>query len=237
MKTKKGSITVEATIIMPVYILLLAFLISFLNIFYLQLIVQSGLNNAANTMAQYCYAIDLKLGMENLTLSDSTSAKVGELKKGVDSFSSSTRNMAASFQEAFTGPFSIDELTALVSAGERFVESGKSLGSSLKSIDGNTIKDYLLTSASEIGGGMIVRAMVENYLDEMKVNRDWIDGDIQYGMYVAKGSYDLILTACYQFRNREFSLFMKKPFVMKQQAVVHPWIGGSSEGLRKSQEK
>lgn len=233
MKKGKGSITVEAAVIVPVYILLLVFLIRFLNIFYLQLVVQSGLNNAANTMAQYCYAIDLTLGMDNFTLSESTSGKVGELKSSVESFSSDTHTMATAFNDAFTGPFSLDELSNLIEAGKSFADSGKNLGNAVKAIDGETVKNYLLTSAGELGGGMIVQAMVENYLDEMKIDRGLIDGDIQYDLYITKPNNDLVLTACYRYRNADFSIFMDKPFVLRQQVVVHPWIGGSnSERLR-----
>ena len=233
MKKVKGSVTVEAAVIMPVYILLLVFLISFLNIFYLHLVVQNGLNNAANTLAQYCYAIDLTLGMDKFTLSDTTSKNIGTLKSGIESFSSSTRNMATSFNDAFTGEFSLDELAELLDAGIAFVDSSKSLGASMQAIDGETIKNYLLTSAGEVSGGMIVEAMVESYLDDMKVNRKLIVGDIQYSLYVAKPNNDLVLTACYQYRNNDFSMFMTKPFVLRQQVVVHPWIGGTSAGLRK----
>ena len=233
MKNLKGSVTVEAAVIMPVYILLLVFLINFLNIFYLHLVVQSGLNNAANALSQYCYAIDLTLGMENFSLTESSSRNINTLKNGVESFSVSTRNMATSFNDAFTGEFSLDELAALLDSGKAFVDASNNLGTAMQAIDGETVKNYLLTSAGEVGGGMIVESMVESYLDDMKVNRNLIVGDIQYSLYIADFNTDLVLTACYQYKNADFSMFMSKPFVLRQQVVIHPWIGGTSDGLRK----
>lgn len=226
---RKGSITVEAAIIMPIYILLLAFLINFLSIFYIKLVVQGGLNNAATTIAQYCYAVDLTLGMENFTLSDETSQKADALADGIEQFSNSAQSLAGVFDKTF----SFDTVPELINKGSGFAKSAKSLGGKLKGINGTDVKNYLLTSAAETGGGLIVQTMVENYLDEMKINRNLIDGPIQYDLYIMKENTDLVLTACYQYHDSMFSAFTDKPFVIKQQVVVHPWIGGSTDGLRK----
>ena len=63
---KKGAITVEAVMILPLYILVILFLINFMNITYTQLTVQQGLNNAGRMLAQYGYAMDVAVGLENL---------------------------------------------------------------------------------------------------------------------------------------------------------------------------
>lgn len=226
---RKGSITVEAAIIMPIYILLLAFLINFLSIFYIKLVVQGGLNSAATTIAQYCYAVDLTLGMENFTLSEETSQKADALADSIEQFSSSSRDMASVFDKTF----SFDTVPELIKKGVDFAKSAKSLGTKLRGINGADVKNYLLTSATESGGGLIVQEMVENYIDEMKINRNLIDGPIQYDLYIMKENTDLVLTACYQYHDSMFSAFTDKPFVIKQQIVVHPWIGGNTDGLRK----
>lgn len=230
MKRKKGAITVEATIVMPLYILLLAFLINLLNIFYVRLAVQNGLNNAATTMAQYCYAIDLTLGMDKLTLSDETSQKATQLAGDIDDFSTSAKDMAQVFEQKL----SIAMLEDMIDKGGEFLNSTKQLKSTLSNIEGEDVANYLLTGGAELGGGFLVKVMVEDYLDEMKISRTAISGDIEYNFYVdASHNYDLVLTADYRYGDTFFSVFGADAFVIHQQVVVHPWIGGASDGLRK----
>lgn len=227
---KKGAITVEATLIMPFYILLLAFLINLLNIFYVKLAVQNGLNNAATTMAQYCYAIDLTLGMDKLAISDSTSQKAMQLADDIDDFSSSAQAMAQVFEKKL----SVAMLEDMIDKGGEFLNSTKQLKNTLANIEGEDVANYLLTGGAELGGGFLVKIMVENYLDDMKISRAAIEGDIEYNFYVdASHNYDLVLTADYHYGDTLFSAFGADAFVVHQQVVVHPWIGGESDGLRK----
>lgn len=227
---KKGAITVEATLIMPFYILLLAFLINLLNIFYVKLAVQNGLNNAATTMAQYCYAIDLTLGMDKLAISDSTSQKAMQLADDIDDFSSSAQAMAQVFEKKL----SVAMLEDMIDKGGEFLNSTKQLKNTLANIEGEDVANYLLTGGAELGGGFLVKVMVENYLDDMKISRTAIEGDIEYNFYVdASHNYDLVLTADYHYGDTLFSAFGADAFVVHQQVVVHPWIGGESDGLRK----
>lgn len=227
---KKGAITVEATLIMPFYILLLAFLINLLNIFYVKLAVQNGLNNAATTMAQYCYAIDLTLGMDKLAISDSTSQKAMQLADDIDDFSSSAQAMAQVFEKKL----SVAMLEDMIDKGGEFLNSTKQLKNTLANIEGEDVANYLLTGGAELGGGFLVKVMVENYLDDMKISRAAIEGDIEYNFYVdASHNYDLVLTADYHYGDTLFSAFGADAFVVHQQVVVHPWIGGESDGLRK----
>lgn len=231
MKKIRGSITVEATIVLPIYILMLVFFMSFLNIFYIKMVVQSGLNNAGTTISQYCYAIDLTLpgGMSNFTLKESTPGKVNAISDGIDDFVGSAQRTL----DVFNKPFSLDLLSSLINNGRDFLTAGEKLAKALKNVDGDDIKNYLFASAAETGGGLLVKTMVERYLDDMGVNRGLIDGDIEYEMYISNSNSDLVLIARYLFKNSTFSIFMEKPFYIEQQVVVHPWIGGSTKGLRK----
>ena len=47
VQRQRGSLTVEAVVILPIYILVLLFVLNFMNIFYTQLARQEGLNNTA----------------------------------------------------------------------------------------------------------------------------------------------------------------------------------------------
>ena len=231
MKRQKGAMTVEAAIVLPIYILLMSFILNFLNIFYLKTVIQSGLNNVGITMSQYCYIIDLTLdgGMSNFTLSDSTSAKAASLENGVNNFTDAAGRTMAVFDQSI----SAEMLVQLINEGKNFVEAADNLKKTLMSIKGEDVKNYLLTTAAETGGSMLVEALVEKYIDDMHVNRSLIDGDIVYEMYITNDDHhDLIFVAKYQYSNRIFSALYKKPFYIEQQVAVHPWIGGSTDGLR-----
>ena len=232
MNRMRGSITVEATIVLPIYILLLVFIMNFLNIFYMRMVIQSGLNNAGTTIAQYCYAIELTVdgGMENFTLSESVAGKVSEIGDSINEFVGSAERTL----NVFNQDLSIGMLSDLISNGKEFLTAGNRLAAAMKNVKGDDIKNYLFTTAAETGGGLLVKTMVESYIDDMKVNRGLLDGEIEYEMYITNDRCDLVLIARYLYKNTTFSIFMNRPFYVEQQVVVHPWIGGETQGLRNS---
>ena len=84
-KRRKGAITVEAVIVLPLYILVILFIINFLNISFLQLAIQQGLNNAGRTLSQYGYALDVAVGIETIN-SNQVDANVATVGPVVDTF-------------------------------------------------------------------------------------------------------------------------------------------------------
>lgn len=227
IQKQSGSITVEATLVLPVYILAILFIINFLNISYLQLTIQQGLNNAGRTLSQYCYAVDLTLGIEKINQeAEKIDGKVKEVEGVVTNFKEITGTAASIFQE-----FSLDRLKELVSQGKAFLKSVKSMKSSLAQIKGGDIVDYLLTTGSELGTSMLVEAMVDEYLNEMKVNRSMLNGKIQYQVCLSPKGDDLVLIATYQYQSGMFSMFTDG-IDMRQVVVLHPWVGGKTKGVR-----
>ena len=131
----------------------------------------------------------------------------------------------------FDDGITIDKLEELISNGKNFASATTNLANKLKAVKGDDLVSYLLTTAGETGGGMIVESMVEDYLDQMKVNRNLLSGDIQYALYIDNSTNDLILKAAYCYNDPMFSIFTEG-FAIEQQVVVHPWIGGKTPGLR-----
>ena len=214
---QKGSVTVEAVIILPLYLLTMVFLLNFLDVFYVRLAVQQGLNNASSTLSQYCYAVDKVVGIEKLTLDEGTSAKAQELAEAI-----------------FNEPLSLDSVGKAIEKGKSFVGASSNLVGAIKQVKGEDIVNYLMTSAVETGGGMLVEAMVDDYLDQLKINRNMLPDGIKYNLFVdgTDGRYDLVLQAEYVYDSPLFSVFIDG-FRVRQQVVAHPWIGGSTPGLRK----
>lgn len=222
---KRGSITVESAIILPVYILVILFVIHFLNISYLQLVIQQGLNNAGRTMAEYSYAIDIVLGIEKINESG-FDKKVQKIEPVIDNFNTITAKVADIF-----GDFSLDKIKDFITEGKKFYSSIEIMQTSLKGITGEEVVSYLLTAGAETGLTVFVKALVEEYLKEMKVNRAMLDGDISYAVCMNDTSNDIVLIAVYRYRLGMFSLFTDG-IAMRQVVVVHPWIGGSTKGVR-----
>lgn len=231
MKKSGGVLTVEAALVLPVFILVTLFIINFLNIFYLQLTIQQGLNNAAGTLSEYCYAIDLALGMDQLVLDENTKAKGDKISGDVNHLMDSAQGTLEIFHQGL----SISRLSELLDNAEQFANSAESLHTNLQSVDGDDVVNFVLSAAVNAGGDSLVDYMVDDYLTEMKVNRNLIDGDIKYHLRIVKGGdgrYDLTLAAVYQYKHPMFSVIWDRSVNMCQTVVVHPWIGGKTKGLR-----
>ena len=227
MKQMRGSIAVEAIIVMPFYILTLIFLANFLNVFHTHNVIQNGLNHAANTISQYCYAVDITIGMEKFALEEETVQKANDLQKAINEFTAAGSAVLGGFDD-----FKLSNLDTLMDNGKRFVNAASNLGTAISKIKGDDLVNALMTAGAEAGGGLLVKALVENYLADMKINRKLISDEIHYSFYVDPERYDLVLTAYYTYNNPIFSIFTDG-FYVKQRAVVHPWIGGDSPALRK----
>lgn len=225
---KRGALTVEAAVILPFYILTIVFILNFMNIFYTQLAVQMGMNNAANVVAQYSYLADLTVGVDNLTLSKDTDDKITKVTDGVND----VKNKLGSLSKFFSGGIKINELGTMVEEGKALSKSMKDLGSSVSTIDGKNLVNALVATGVKAGGSAGLTYIVNDYLDEMKINRSLIAGDIVVVADLGEGpDYDLFLTAYYEYKDPMFSVFFDT-IPMKQSVVVHPWIGGSTKGIR-----
>lgn len=231
MNRTKGAITVEATIILPLYILLMVFLINFLNVFYLQQTIQFGMNNAASVLAQYCYVVDKTIGMEHLTLSSEQQTKAADLYDNIVQVGDTGKQAIQSFSNLFEGGNLLNKLEEVGSSAKEFSDSISTLSDSIKAVTGEDLVDCLLTGGLEAGGGMLIEVLVDDYLEQMNVNLNYLDGEIKYALYVDPERYDLIVKASYCYADPLFSVFTKG-FRIEQQVCVHPWIGGETDGLR-----
>ena len=99
------------------------------------------------------------------------------------------------------------------------------------SITGDDVVSYLLASGTEMGASMLVGNIVDDYLTEMKVNRNMLEGDIQYRVCLDDKTQDIVLIATYHYEAGIFSLFLDG-IDMRQVVVVHPWVGGKTGGVR-----
>lgn len=223
---QKGAITVEAVIILPLYILVILFIINFLNISYLQLTLQQGLNNAGNILAQYCYALDMAVGVETFN-TNNIDENVENAKTAFDSLKNITSGIGSLFTD-----FSFDKVLEIIDQGKQLAGEFNTMVTGFKALELKDIASYLITSGAETGASLIVAGTVDEYLAEMKVNRSMIqDNEIHYRVCMDDETQDIVLIATYRYQSPMFSLFTDG-IDMRQVVVVHPWIGGDTDGVR-----
>lgn len=232
-KKTRGSLTVEAAIILPVYLLVMFFVLNFMNIFYLQLAIQEGLNNTASILGKYCNVAAVTVGMDAFELSESNAENVTSLQSDITDLSN---NLSIVIDILGSG-FSLEKLDDLLAAGSPMADSVKRIANTAKTIGGEGVTNLLLSGGVELAGSAGVTAIMNDYLKEMRVNQNLLDGaegqKIKFYLALDRDSDDIVLTAKYSYKDPMFSLFFDA-IPMKQSVVVHPWVGGSTEGLRSS---
>lgn len=228
-KKQSGALTVEAAIVLPFYILVIVFVLNFMNIFYTQLAVQMGMNNAATVLAQYLYVADVTVGVKDtLTLNGETAQKATDVASALSDTTTNLKKVV----NGFSGGIKLENLKTMVDDGENLSKSLKTLGEKASAIEGEDIVNVLVATGVEVGASGGLTYIVNNYLDEMKINRSLIDGDITVRAAIdGKHDCDIVLTAAYQYKDPMFSVFFDT-IPMVQSVVVHPWIGGETQGLR-----
>lgn len=229
-KHQKGSLTVEATVILPIYLLTLFFVLNFMNIFYMQLAIQEGLNNTASVLGKYCNVAAVTVGMDRFELSKGNSDRVTALQTDINSFGKDLNHVVDILQ----GDFSLERLSDLIDAGKGMYTSVSDIAHEVAGIGGDDVTNLLLSGAVELAGSAGVTAIMNDYLREMHVNQNLLEGadgeKLKFFLALDRENHDIVLTAQYRYKDPMFSIFFDS-IDMKQSVVVHPWVGGSTPGL------
>ncbi len=248
VQRQRGSLTVEAVVILPIYILVLLFVLNFMNIFYTQLAIQEGLNNTAAVIGKYCNVAAVTVGMDVFDLQETTST-VSAVVEPVKGIMDSAGGIVAVFTE---DGFNAGSFEALKGHGQSLKDNFDKLHDQFPDVAtaknkakelGKQLPNLLISGGVELLGSLGVSASMESYLSEMKVNQNLLEGNpgqkIRFHLAIddtngpdGKPRYDLVLTAQYTYKAPVFSIFFDS-IEMKQSVVVHPWIGGKTAGLRK----
>lgn len=239
-KKRKGVLTVEAAIILPIFIMVMFFILSIMKLFYFHLVMQQALQNVGRTLAQYGYVIDDVIGLQKFTMSEETKEVEGKLKQDASAAIESSKKLIQEVQDSFSGKasgFGPDKIGDFIDLGKDFGEKIGKLAKTLKSlkaVNGKIIVNYLFASAMNEVGGVFVEWMIGDYLDSMQASNGTIT-NIKYSLYVdaragegdkVSGTKDIILVVDYDY-SLDFFFFDK---VRIRQAVrVHPWTGGGEK--------
>lgn len=231
---RKGVLTVEAAIVLPVFIMVMFFVLSIMKLFYFHLVMQQSLQNVGRTLAQYGYVIDDLIGLEKFSMEKETAEAEAGLKQGVDAVITDSRKLISHLQ----GKLTLETVEAVLNDGKEFAEHLNELGGTLELIKKNPtiIVNYLLVSAMNEAGGEFVRWMIGDYLDNMQASNGTIS-NLQYSLFVdaqgegsrkVSGTKDIILIVDYDY---SLPFFFFDKIRIRQQVRVHPWVGGPSEGV------
>lgn len=236
-KKRRGVLTVEAAIILPIFIMVMFFILSIMKLFYFHLVMQQALQNVGRIFAQYGYVIDDLIGLEKFTMSEETKKVEEELKQDAGAAIESSRKLIAEVEDSFGGKasgFGPDKIGKVIDLGKDFGEKLGKLAKTLKTVKGDEVVNYLFASAMNEVGGEFVKWMVGDYLDSMQASNGTIT-NIKYSLYVdaregtdgkVSGTKDIILIVDYDY-SLDFIFFDKVR--LRQTVRVHPWTGGGEK--------
>ena len=221
---RKGVLTVEAAIILPVFIMVMVFVLSILKLFYFHLVMQQALQNVGTTLAQYGYVIDKVIDLETFSLKEETKKAETGLANSVTEFINTGKELAP----MVTGKITLDNIDDIIQTGKTLGNNAEEVVKAVKNAaDKEIIINYLLVSAMNNVGGGFVEWMTKDYLNAMKAKNETLQ-NFQYAFYVEAETKDFLLVAEYDY---QLPFFVVKPIRIQQAVRVHPWVGGETEGL------
>lgn len=217
LKKEKGALTVEATLVFPVYIVAILTIVSFLNIFYTQTVMQQALNHTATLISQYTYAIGHKGdGLDFFVGVDEDFKHIGEsLGRVGQSAQTALGSIADGIQ--------ISELPNVINNLGTFAGDVISLASDVGGINKEKIASVIVNALIGNVNEGIVSTIMESYLTDMQLNRAHIT-NLSYAGSKITSDGDIYIYASYTYENPFGIKFFDKIEIV-QRSVARGWIG------------
>ena len=228
---RRGSLTVEATLILPFVLISWLTIINLLNIYYMQTCIQQALNNTAQRLSEYCYLLYktgyLEQASDILNMDAGTTTNSSQLKTSVKSMSEHAKKIGEELQQ-----FSISSVPTIIDEAKGFTSSAKDAYNTVSNITVDQIKDYFLSELSNAGTGILVGAFVNSYIKDLKVdtrNIDKLDYSKSKFLYGDDQQFTIVVTYTY---HNPLSIKYFSDIPMMQMVTMRPWIGQSNTGLK-----
>lgn len=230
MKEKnKGSLTVEAALVYPVFLMVILTVINFLNIFYTHAVLQNGISVTANKIAEYGYAVKLlDPGFSKFNLKAETNEKATRIETALVDFTNKTSTAMTTISKGIN----IDNIKPIINDSKEFVEGATKLSEEISQVNSDDLLDYLVVSLVDGTSDMIIEAMTKKYLDDMKLNMSKIT-DLDFSrsrIFDSSSNYDITIVVTYKYNNPLMFKFFNDIDIV-QTVTVRPWIGGNKPGL------
>ena len=218
---QKGSLTVEATLAFPVYIMAILTIISLLNIYYTHAIVQQALNNTALQIAQCSYIVNKTGLIDTFDWSNSSVRKMDNLKTSANETMEAAKNTMESFSRGFT----IETMDDILGNAQILGEKVQELSGQIKELDENDLVALVVNIVLDGPGDKLTEVMVNSYLTDMHLNRDNITNmDFSMSKFYYNSNKDITLVMTYTYKNPFGMKFFDEVEIL-QTVTVHPWIG------------
>lgn len=223
-RRRRGVLTVEAALIFPIFIMVMAFVLNMLNLFYFHLVMQQAVSNVGRTLGQYGYVIEKTIGLDKLALSEKTKQAESELSGSIDGVLTNAHNMVT----LLNGELSLDTIKKIINEGGKFKDSLEELKNSLGNVKDNpdVIVNYLLVSAMNGADDVFIKWMIGDYLQEAGALTKNIE-DIEYAVYFTEDTKDILFVVQYDYK-LPFEFF--GDVHLQQVLRIHPWVGGTTPG-------
>lgn len=225
MNKRKGVLTVEAAIILPVFIMVMVFVLSFLKLCYFHLVMQQSLQNVGRTLAQYGYVIDGLYDLEQFEMKEDTKKAEQGLVTQSNAFLQGAGEMASLLQ----GGITLQNIGQIITEAEKLGGNLNELVKQVKSTSKEELLNYLMVAAMNGAGGKVVEWMIGDYLSAMGAETGLID-HLTYQLYIVSddtAKKDMLLVADYDYKFPFFSVDVR----LRQCVRFHPWIGGPTSGV------
>ena len=216
---KKGSLTVEATLVFPIYIMAILTIISLLNIYYTHAIVQQALNNTALQIAQCSYIVDKAGLIDTFDWTNSSVKEMETLKTTANETMEAVKNTMESFSDGFT----IETMGNIIGNAQTLGDKVKTLSEQIKALEKDDWVALVVNIVLDGSGDKLAEVMVN--LDDMHLNRDnIIDVDFSMSKFYYNSNHDITLVVTYTYKNPFGIKFFDEVDIL-QTTTVHPWIG------------
>lgn len=224
--------TLELALILPIYIVVIMFVMNFMNIYYIHAVVQQGLNNAGKTLAEYCYLVDRAGYLDQasgwFTMEQDTSEKSIGLQTSVNQLTSSAQSVMSKLNDGTD----IKELIGIKDDLGNFADALKSAASQVSSIDADNIKDFIISEASNGVSGLAAGVLVNAYIDDMNLDLKGIKIDYTNSKFLYGEEREITLVATYTYDKLFLlDLGLDDSVEIVQTVTVRPWIGNESGGI------
>lgn len=229
-KRQRGSLTVEAMLVLPLVFVSWLTIINLINIYYLQFSVQQALNSTAQRVAEYCYLIDRagqldKLG-EILTMDSSTSEKSSQLKEGITGVTGYAQDLGNILTN-----FSLDKIPQIKESVEGFTDSAKTAFDALGQMKPEDLKEYFLSELGGAGAGMMIGSMVNASIEDLNIElKDISEIDYTKSQFLYGSQQHFTIVASYTYHN-PLAIRLFPDIKMAQMITMRPWIGASGSSL------
>ena len=245
--TVRGSLTVEACIILPVVVITWLSLINLLNIYLIRSVFQQALSNTAARISEYYYMVERTFpdrsleSMKGLFKEEKTTSGTADaLSTGLNNCQESVKKIGKDYDILMdNGTIDLATVKNMFEEGENFYKAAKDTANAIRSISAEGLKDYFLSQITNGVTGSVIGAFTDSYVKDLKVSEQNISNRTYANSEFFVGDDDeFVLVVDYIYTNPLSVKYAPYHEIhMRQMVFMRPWFGESGSGLKEAYQK